>query len=902
MKVYKYLVCILAITLQAIYCLSYASIDYGKTHTRVFNDSRSAIGFLQVWDITSEGGEGYRTFFATNQGLGVYDGTRWELYNRPGYVSILRALCFDSETGRMLSAGVNGFGYWEEDPTGGYTYTPIYHNKDFRSKSEEFWRIAVCDDKYWFQSRQRIVITDRDGDILNEIPCISSIQYLYDVSGDIMWQDGDRLFRYDGEATPMNGQFKDRIINIIRFDGELILILEREGLYKLYPDGSTEELDKDSNRILSEAKINGCTRFGADKMIISSTKSGFFIIDSTGKIIQTENDLTKEQTALCANSDANGNIWIGLDSGTAFIETFSPDRYLYNSHLGQVHSVCKLKNGSLLIGSNKGLFIYDGKVLTPGNLTGSVWNIQEIAGKTYISHDRGLFVYGDDGSLIKIYTTTGAFGISNTGRRDTYILASYAGLELMKTGKDGILEHYTRIKGYKGYTRKFAVDTKDRIWVGVSGDGFVRLTLSEDMTEVIETKNFSLDCGVSSHAFPFSAWGKLYLCCGNKAYSIVQDSLQAQPNLNNLLSTCNSDIKAICEHENAIWYICDHGISYIDNASGFPKTYCSCMEGIINERISPGFSFIDNCIAVGYRNGIAFSEGGTRRKLPIRIRHITANGATSSQAYDIREKRIKVPNDMNTIRIYLEGVPQDGQIIYRLIPGQKGWTQERADDYLQLTSLQAGRHLVEIRIPGQTEAPLELSVTVGVPWYISLPMLLVYILIIASIVFAVRRYYILREKQRISTIEKTNLLTDLRNKEKELASTTLLSSQQNALLNELKSDASAIGSSPTIAEAKSISLRLIRKIDNVLDDESTWNQSKDYFNTIYDGLIDRLLEKYPNLTKTDLKLCVYMKLNLSTKEIAELMSISPRSVEMARYRLRKKLKLDPKDSIISILK
>jgi DNA-binding CsgD family transcriptional regulator len=160
----------------------------------------------------------------------------------------------------------------------------------------------------------------------------------------------------------------------------------------------------------------------------------------------------------------------------------------------------------------------------------------------------------------------------------------------------------------------------------------------------------------------------------------------------------------------------------------------------------------------------------------------------------------------------------------------------------------------------------------------------------------------LREKQRISAIEKVNLLTDLRNKEKELASTTLLSSQQNALLNDLKSEASAIGNSPTIAEAKSISLRLVRKIDNVLDDESTWNQSKDYFNSIYDGLIDRLLEKYPNLTKTDLKLCVYMKLNLSTKEIAELMNISPRSVEMARYRLRKKLKLDPKDSIISVLK
>ena len=130
----------------------------------------------------------------------------------------------------------------------------------------------------------------------------------------------------------------------------------------------------------------------------------------------------------------------------------------------------------------------------------------------------------------------------------------------------------------------------------------------------------------------------------------------------------------------------------------------------------------------------------------------------------------------------------------------------------------------------------------------------------------------------------------------------MLSNRRNALLSELKADASIIHEASSLSETKSVAYRLIRKINDALDDDSAWKQSEEYFNTIYDGLLDRLMEKYPKLTKTDLKLCVYIKLNMSTKEIAEMMSISPRSVEMARYRLRKKLGLSPEESIISTLK
>ena len=60
-------------------------------------------------------------------------------------------------------------------------------------------------------------------------------------------------------------------------------------------------------------------------------------------------------------------------------------------------------------------------------------------------------------------------------------------------------------------------------------------------------------------------------------------------------------------------------------------------------------------------------------------------------------------------------------------------------------------------------------------------------------------------------------------------------------------------------------------------------------NIAFDDMLTKLVRRYPKLSRTDIKLCSYLKLNLSSKEIAALMNISERSVESSRYRLRKKL-------------
>ena len=83
------------------------SEHWKNQYTRVQDDDAAAVVRTQVWAIT-EGVDGYM-FFATNDGMCVWDGVRWRCYKNPSN-NILRTLFYDSERRRLYSAGVNEFG------------------------------------------------------------------------------------------------------------------------------------------------------------------------------------------------------------------------------------------------------------------------------------------------------------------------------------------------------------------------------------------------------------------------------------------------------------------------------------------------------------------------------------------------------------------------------------------------------------------------------------------------------------------------------------------------------------------------------------------------------------------------------------------------------------------------
>ncbi|MEM6726218.1 MAG: tetratricopeptide repeat protein, partial [Bacteroidota bacterium] len=150
------------------------------------------------------------------------------------------------------------------------------------------------------------------------------------------------------------------------------------------------------------------------------------------------------------------------------------------------------------------------------------------------------------------------------------------------------------------------------------------------------------------------------------------------------------------------------------------------------------------------------------------------------------------------------------------------------------------------------------------------------------------------------TLEQDKLQRDLDFAHQQLSSHSLGMVQKNQILLDLKEKLQTISRTDGSISRKAI-LQVIGSIDFSFVQEEDWKAFQSYFDQVHHGFFESLTEQHSNLSQSDLRLCALIKLNLSTKEAATILGISPESVKMARYRLRKKLELDPETSLTEVI-
>jgi len=143
----------------------------------------------------------------------------------------------------------------------------------------------------------------------------------------------------------------------------------------------------------------------------------------------------------------------------------------------------------------------------------------------------------------------------------------------------------------------------------------------------------------------------------------------------------------------------------------------------------------------------------------------------------------------------------------------------------------------------------------------------------------------LENERKIMKIRNEQLETELNSKNSELATTAMSLIKKNELLLEIKKDLLSL-------KGESSKTDVIKVIDKNLRNNNDWDFFKEAFNNADKDFLHKIKILHPDLTANDLKFCAFLRLNLSSKEIAPLLNISVRSVEIKRYRLRKKMKLD----------
>ena len=245
---------------------------------------------------------------------------------------------------------------------------------------------------------------------------------------------------------------------------------------------------------------------------------------------------------------------------------------------------------------------------------------------------------------------------------------------------------------------------------------------------------------------------------------------------------------------------------------------------------------------------------------------------------------------------------------YQLEGHNKQWSIPTSSNSILFENISYGEYKFKVRgiIAGKisnNEATFKFEIKK--PWYLSNSMLSVYIcaflLLFYILHLSSKKYYKdqrekllekaqkeseLKELESSKEIMKLNnekLRNDIESKNRELATSTMNMIKKNEFLSSLKKE--------LINDGEKNLNKVIKIIDKNLNNTDDWKMFQEAFNNADKNFLKKIKDKHPELTPNDLRLCAYLRLNLSSKEIAPLLNISHRSVEVKRYRLRKKMSL-----------
>jgi DNA-binding CsgD family transcriptional regulator len=153
----------------------------------------------------------------------------------------------------------------------------------------------------------------------------------------------------------------------------------------------------------------------------------------------------------------------------------------------------------------------------------------------------------------------------------------------------------------------------------------------------------------------------------------------------------------------------------------------------------------------------------------------------------------------------------------------------------------------------------------------------------------------LEAQRKIMRINNERLEQDIDSKNRELAISTMSLVKKNEFLARIKSDLKQVNQKDQKLD------NVLKTINKNLNNTDDWSLFEEAFNNADKDFLKKIKSKHSALTPNDLRLCAYLRLNLTSKEIAPLFNISTRSVEVKRYRLRKKMDLSREASLTNYI-
>ncbi|PIF59480.1 histidine kinase [Flavobacterium sp. 2] len=875
-------------------------------------------GDNQIWNVAQ--GKDKAMYFANNHYLLRYDGVIWEKYSLPNK-TIIRSILIEGD--RIYSGSYKEFGYWYRK-NGKMHYVSITKNlRLFDEKdNEEIWKIFRFNGSLYFQSFNDVFIYD--GKHIQRIKFPFLVSYCFVVDNNLYVASVEKgLFRMNGSriAIPKGWEIlKKTVVHAIeKYNGKTYIFTQKRGVFVADKDG-LKPWSNPLNEIFKSNGINVAKFIKNNKLVVGTGNKGVFIYDFSTNTFKNidRNNVLMNNSVLSIGFDKEEDLWLGLDNGIAHVEVNSPISFFYDNSgiLGSVYSVATIDKG-YLIASNHGIFEFDsGNFKMMPNTQGQGWNITKIGSKYVIGHNDGTFCY-ENGALNKINNVNGGWNLSKSIINDNYFQSTYSGILVYNNILD--LSQSKKIDGLSKPIKYVAQNKKNEIWAADNYRGLYRVFLDdnfktkkvENITQLSKIKN---DFGVKIFEFR----GEILFLINNIWYTF--NSITNKLEENELFNTNFKNISDVVAIDKKHFIVLQEGVLYHIYANENKFVW-----NIIQEKYYKGKLINENLRIFRSNNHYLLNLDDGFISLQLEYEN-KQNKGVRIEAYNNGEllpdeSKIKHNTELriNVISgIYGASKPN---LFYQINNDKKYIPISNGS--VVLNNLSSGSHSVMIfkHDGANYDKVSSFEFKVSQPWYFSFWMVLLYLLVIATVLFFYYKWNKLRYTQKLK-LQAEELKHQREILEMELKKENELNIQEfekHILELELQTKSSEVaGKSLSIAKQS----EMIENIQGILDTEKDFNKLKSEIkkaikinevnkhewetfetnlNQIHNEFIINLSKKFPHLTPKDIKLCVYLKMNLSSKEIAPLMNISFRGVELHRYRLRKKLSLTQEENLSKFL-
>lgn len=744
-------------------------------------------------------------------------------------------------------------------------------------------------------------------------------------------------------------------------NNSLLIVTKSHGLFKV-KDGKSVEFITPSSEFLKKNMVFSFKRFSEKYLAFGTVLNGILITDLEGNPIQHLNKLNglQNNTVLGIHADKDHNLWLALNNGVSRIKLNSPITH-YTDYMGDIGTVYTTisHNNKLYLGTNQGLFYrdintfennlkdYNFKIID--QTAGQVWTLKVIDSILVCGHNKGTFAINDT-IASRISLIRGGWNyIEVKDNPELIIGGNYDGIELFKK-TDNSLKSLGLIKNYSESSRFLEFDRFGYFWISNTHKGVYRLRFNDDFTKVVDEMFFDIkdiSKSLQSKIYMYKDNDNIYFSDGLNVYeyNIIKKTIEESTNI---LSKDKSFLHSnkLLEFSNFQIITYDNKINIyrknqLDNDSILGCIYQGTSKTMGNEFENVnqiGEDFIVSGKVDGFTIFNSRISNTDNKKLNI--------GPLIREVFGINEFN----NRKNLIGENLENINYEERLInfrfahpsfdkvqvynfYLLKDGDTLRSETNNSGIFVFRNNHFGSYSLLVNVESKEKSLSEYTKVdfhINKPIYLSNIFIVFYIVTLIVLITVLRTLYSKRirkhksdlEKLRqsslkaqqdefkkseieqlktISNLEKQQLQTEVSNKSYQLANIAKNAAHRNEILETVKTKIISVNERSSIKIPKKYLNEILVFLESSIDKSETETIFEENFKAVNQTFYKKLIDEFPDLSSSDLKLAAFLKMNLSTKEIAEHLSITPKSLEVSRYRLRKKLQLERSDNLVSFL-